>query len=504
MVGKAVVEIRDIPGANIVEETIDERDGAVQVVVRSMVDNADFIAINPKEYIDSGFYVKVESKAVSGSSLVVWQSVTTRIVPGNLVIKTTIDAAGDIVEEGREIVEGPPSLVTSITTSGGVYTKTFGEPINDLISWVVQQVKATQATLDSYEAEIPDLLPEEFRPGVPVTTHEETLIGDATAITLPLALGVLMERNAQIDFNTYRHTIRGRFDISLPQHITNREITTEFGGGRVDRVLTLDLNSALVLEFGLTVLSSEIRKIDDQVDGLAVRTTRTLVETTWPILESTHVDDTYGLVIDITKQVVDAGTTGGVSGGVYTEVKSIDKWKSITIASQLDVDSLPEDVQWFSGQSHSFVPELADAIIEYAEATCGCQEKFAAVLQANLNQYRGQVKTRITEQFYFGTPPDDITIDQFFPQSHTFGFAFAATCGCGSDDTARVTAIAPQFHIPDCLHDDLNLLVGSFTWSFPATSPAALPHGSYIMLAPHIERWRFGVFRRVLTEVLVP
>jgi hypothetical protein len=132
-------------------------------------------------------------------------------------------------------------------------------------------------------------------------------------------------------------------------------------------------------------------------------------------------------------------------------------------------------------------------------------DKFTATLQSNFNQYSGQVKTRVTEQFFNGPPPDDVTIIQFFPQSHHFGFAFASVCGCGSDSTARVVAIAPEFHIPLCLHEDLTLTIGlAFSWFFPATVPAVLPHGSYIMLAPHVERWRFGVFRRVLTEVLVP
>ncbi len=504
LVSWEVVESRPVPGNLIQEETIDDRDGAVQIVNRTMESTATFLAITQKEYNDSGFYVKEESKYIS--DLVCWHIQTKRKVPasGNDVIKTVIDADGDIVTETRTIVVGPPTLVTTITTAGGVYTKTFGEPITDIISWKVVQVKATQATLDSYEAEIPDLLPEEFRPEVPVTTHEETLIGDATSITLPMATGVLFEKKAQIDFNTYRHTIRGRTSISLPQTLTNKEITSEFGGGDVNRVLTLNLYNSLSLDEGLTVLSCNIRKIDDQPNGLSVKTTRQLNAASWPVLIGTHVDEKYGIAIGIERQTVDAGTEGGGSGGTIIEVQPHDKWKSIQITSTLDPDSLPEDVQWFGSMRDSFPPVLTDAVIDWASAFCGCSSSFAAILVANFSQYGGQVKTRITEQFYNGAPPDDTAIYQFFPQSHNFGYAWSSFCG-DSDGNCTTKSGAPEFNIPLCLHDDLSLSIGIYiSWTFAATTPAVLPSGTYIMRDIHVERWRFGVFRRVLTEVLVP
>ncbi len=508
LVSWEIVESRDIPGNAMPSSRLDE-DGIKVNVVKTMESAATIAAITSRETLVTGTWTKITSEYIS--DLVSWKVVETRAIPGNAITKTTIDADGDIVTETRTMVTGPPTLVTTITTAGGVYTKTFGEPLTELVSWQVVQVKATQNALDSYSAEIPDLLPEEFRPEVPVTTHEETLIGVATAITLPLATGVLMESKAQIDYNVYKHTIRGRTSISLPQTITNKEITSEFGGGDVNRVLTLNLYNTLSLDEGLTVLSCNIRKIDDQTNGLAVKTTRQLNAASWPVLIGTHVDEKYGIAIGLQRQTVDAGTEGGGSGNTIIEVRSHDKWKSIQITSTLDVDSLPEDVQWFASMQYSFPPELSDSIIDWAEASCNCSDSFSAVLIANMNQYSGIVKTRITEQFYNGTPPDDVSITQFFPQSHNFGFAWSWFCGCTADGAGSTKSGAPEFHIPLCLHDDLRLCIGntgctiySHLWEFPATSPAVLPHGDYIMLAPHVERWRFGVFRRVLTEVLVP
>ncbi len=418
------------------------------------------------------------------------------------------------------MVAGPPTLVTTITTAGGVYTKTFGEPLTELVSWQVVQVKATQNTLDSYSAEIPDLLPEEFRPQFPVTTHEETLIGIATAITLPLATGVLMESKAQIDYNVYKHTIRGRTSISLPQTITNKEITSEFGGGDVNRVLTLNLYNSLSLDEGLTVLSCNIRKIDDQANGLAVKTTRQLNAASWPQLFGVHVDEKYGLQVDITRQTVDPLTSFPAPPtdlGTIVEYRPHDKWKTIQITSTIDLDNLGDlNTQYPGSMIHSFPPELVvsdtEPVINWAEATCGCADSFASTLIANLNQYTGIVTTRITEDFV--TDPNATFpvagVTQFFPEAHVFGFAFASVCGCG--EGAVVRAISPEFHIPLCLHDVMTLCVGGgaacagapYSWTFAATSPAVLPHGSYITLGSRIERWRFGVFHRVFTEVLVP
>ncbi len=507
-VGKESVITRTVPGNPIPYTSVDE-DGKTKTGIRTLKDTT---LITTAETLLAGTWTKTNKEFLTtrltigeeASDLVSWEIVESRPIPGNDMVKTVIDSAGDIVTETRTMVAGPPTLVTTITTAGGVYTKTFGEPISDLVSWKVVQVKATQATLDSYEAEIPDLLPEEFRPEVPVTTHEETLIGNATAITLPLVLGVLFEKKAQIDFNTYRHTIRGRTSISLPQSITNKEITSEFGGGDVNRVLTLNLYNSLSLDEGLTVLSCNIRKIDDQANGLAVKTIRQLNAASWPILYGTHVDETYDLVVGIQRQTVDAGTTGGVLGdGTVVEVQPHDRWKSIQISSKFDADSLPEDVQWLDSTRYSFPPELSDAIINWAFAECGCSFSFSAAILANMNQYSGMVKARITEQFYSGSPPDDVTITQFFPQAHHFGFAWASTCG-STDADCHTKSGAPEFHIPLCLHDDLSLSVGVNVWNFAATSPAILPHGDYIMLAPHVERWRFGVFKRILTEILVP
>jgi hypothetical protein len=353
---------------------------------------------------------------------------------------------------------------------------------------------------DSYSISIVNLIPERLRAAIPIT--ETSIDAAGSPSTSPTLLtGELSRTESRLTEFTKRTRVQKLGTIVVPVTIVGQETSETYGGGILNVTLTLD-SVLMSPDEGLTTVSSTVT---DLGNGYFVKETRQLVDASWPILYGTHIDERYLIEIDIQKQTVDAGTTGGVLGdGTIVEVKPHDKWRSIQISSKLYVASLPGDTITYAGQRHSFPPELTDAVIDWAQGACGCSDSFSAILIANMKQYTGSVKTRMTEQFYNGVPPDDVTITQFFPETHNFGFAWASACG-DADGNCRTKSGAPNFHIPLCLHGALSLTIGAFiVFNFAATTPAVLPHGNYIMLPPHVERWRFGVFRRVLTEVLVP
>lgn len=426
-------------------------------------------------------------------------------LPGPYTCTTQVNEEEKVVTvcTRRNLVTNVPGATA--TEAGGIITETFSKQVDSVTS---EESTSTREWLDktSYEIEIPILIPEWARPQIPIITESHTLAGVASQPVL--AQRELRVREAQVNDLLYQRTVtKIRDDVVFPVTAVNEQTDERYGGAVLEERLTLD-EVEMTADEGLLVVDSKTTTLavynNPPPDGLFMKQTLLNPGTEWPQVHSTHVDERYLVEIDIEKKVLAAGTDGGVDmDGTIREVRSIDKWRSLQISSKLDVDSLPDDVTWIGGQNHSFPPELTDAIIEWAEATCGCSDSFSAVLQANMRQYTGPVKARYTEQFYNGAPPDDVTITQFFPQAHNFGFAWASACG-DSDGNCRTKSGAPLFHIPLCLHDDLSLSIGALVWTFDATSPATLPHETYIMLPPHVERWRFGVFRRVLTEVFVP
>lgn len=491
LVAQEIVESRSVPGNPIPYAKLDD-DGTEIDYVKTLKDQS---TINIGELISGGVWMQTTQESVS--DLVSWEVIRAEEVDGLTAPSAKVDSDYEIATTSRVLRD--TSLITpSATESGGVITTVDKEQLTSKVS---HQATTLKPWLDaaSFTRSIPDIIPEEFRAAV--TTTVESHIRAGTASMQALGTGEFEHSQRQVNKLLYEDRVTKIGDISFPVIVTGSENTESFGGGVLDVVMTLD-DDPLTDDTGLTVVSS---KVDPLGNGLYFKTTRQLQDATWPILYGTHIDPTYDIEIDIQKQTVAAGTTGGVLGdGTIVEVKPHDKWRSIQISSKFNSSTLPEDVQWFSGQQHSFPPELqAGAVIDWAEATCNCSDSFSAVLIANMNQYSGPVKTRITEQFYDGTPPDDVTITQFFPQAHNFGFAWASACGT-TDGNCRTKSGAPKFTIPLCLHDDLTLTIGAITFTFAATSPASLPHGSYIMLPPRVERRGFGVFRRILTEVLVP
>lgn len=563
LVAYEVVESRPLPGNAIQSDKIDE-DGMILSELRTLKAYSD---IFPGEVINGGQWIKTEDKYVSDQ--VSWEIVTFRNIPGNPIPGTKVEESGDTVDIVRTLKD-TTTIVTGETIAGTIWKKTYSREVSDLVSWeivealdlseavtvpsvkfndkgeeiavskqladgstitpsqsesggiittvergevsdlVSEKITTDKEWLDEavYEIKIADVIPEVFKAQIPTKTESHILSG--TASMPSLATHEFEHSQRQLTKLLYEERIVMLDAPSLPVVVYNYGFTEKFGGKTTTTTLTLDTHGSLTVDTGLMIISSEVK---DLGNGDDVKITEAGDEDGWYALSNTHVDEKFDLVVPFTKQVVIGGSTGGVSGGVYTEVKSIDVWRSLSIASRVDttgwtdegggVLKKPDDAVWFAGMTYSFPPELTDALIDWATASCSCSSSFSADLIANMQQYHGPVKTRITEQFYFGIPPDDVSIDQFFPQSHNFGYAWWSACGT-SDGTCRTKTGAPHFHIPLCLHGDLVLTIAAIVFTFPATTPSALPHGSYIMLPPHIERWRLGVFRRVLTEVLVP
>ncbi len=313
-------------------------------------------------------------------------------LPGPIFTKTVIDQNGDIMTETRQRVQAS-SITTTNVINAGVWTKTFQDPTdNDFVSEEVIQIRDTQNELDSFEVEVADIIPIEFKAALPVTTTEQTLIGDASLPTL--VTGDLMRREAQLDAYTYRLTIRGRPNLSYPVVIVNFETTEEYGGGILGVAMTLN-DSPMLPDEGLLVVSSEVKTLGA---GLFLKTTRILDDTSWPVLTEYDQDPEVQSLITTTYQVVDATAVvpPSVVNGVITRYKKIDKWRSLQI---VETYSLPADYEEQRFMAQTF-PSLWDFTTYNYSTACGAtgpiRHSFSTMVQARLAMSFSTSKETIT------------------------------------------------------------------------------------------------------------
>lgn len=296
------------------------------------------------------------------------------------------------------------------------------------------------------EVSIPEMIPKEFMGLAPKRISSVTSEGIAN-MNPALGFGEVMHREEQVDVFNKRVTTDSLAGVSLPAELIDQELTTQFGGGITDIIRTLD-GSPLTVDQGLRVVGSKVLNL---ANGLYLRETQRLINLTWAPIHGTHVDERYGIAVGITKQTVPEGTVGGVfPDGSYVEVRPRDIWKSISIASKLDPNTLPAPRTWETTANHSFPHELLAAQFIEAQAWNSNNYAFAMSLLTDIRQgYSGPCRALLTESFTLGPPTDQVAVTQFFPQRHTVGYAWAYW------NKSTVKAHSQTWVIPPTLHDTI-------------------------------------------------
>lgn len=360
--------------------------------------------------------------------------------------------------------------------------------------------------------EIPDLIPEVFRALLPTYEKRTTFTGIVTDPQI-LGTGELSRSETQNDVFNLTRTVRTRGGITYPQDVVLSRKTTEEYGGEITRLRGyLDVSEPAV-ESGYDVVSSEVKNLGNGTWFRQTEKLDTAIE--WPELIGTEVDPRTGIVIGIKRKVVPAGTTGGVGVDGYVDVKPIDKWRSIRISSKLDPATLPASTTWETTVEHRFPNTLLSLAWVWAAASAPFSYEFDMDLETEmLEGYAGPCRARVTESYSNGPPGAIITPTIFCPKGHTVGFAWAYAADpsseCGScvgitKARARTWSIPPSLHDAITIAGGVTLIGGTFTDTLPATSPTGLPAaGTLIVKACEVERWRFGIFLRRLTEIYVP
>jgi hypothetical protein len=378
------------------------------------------------------------------------------------VIKSTfIDGDGTAVTRTRELAQVASSGVNYSLVSGNL-VKTYFEQDTDLACWRIVETRPFFPQLRS-SISIRNLIPPEFLGLIPQFQRSEfvpgivndppTLVGDELAV-----------EEEQTDTVKKRVTTTNLGAPSLPITYQNQVLGgDQYGGEVLKRILTLnDVN--MTVDQGIGVVSSEVKRLGPT---LYIKMTEEWdTATAWPTLFGTEVDPKYGVVVGVTKKVVAAGTLGGIIAGAYTDVKPLDKWRSITIASKLDPSTLPAPVSWETVEEFTFPNVLLAARFIWAYASTDSNYDFdAALLVDMVHGSVGPKRAKITESFTLGPPTDSVAATVFQPQAHLVGFAWwyaNATSGVAKAQ-ARTFSIPPSIHGPIDLGIAVNVATGGST-----------------------------------------
>jgi|LULW01.1.fsa_nt_gb hypothetical protein len=149
---------------------------------------------------------------------------------------------------------------------------------------------------------------------------------------------------------------------------TGEETTTQLGGGMVsvDFGMVDEDSSA---DQGLYVLSSQVTPIGK---GDALKKTRTI--DSFPTLTEEVYDESVSQFVRVTKDVIAAGSeSGSATPGNITEIKPVDKWRSIKINTQYVTSPVGQTETFPIVDTYQYPPVLNSAefqfVYAYATAT---------------------------------------------------------------------------------------------------------------------------------------
>jgi len=113
--------------------------------------------------------------------------------------------------------------------------------------------------------------------------------------------------------------------IATPIILVGQEMTEEFGGGLLFVFRTLNVEGALVVDSGLTVTSSVVKRLGN---GYDIQETKQLISGGWPVLTSQVYDEEMQNWRYETEQIVDPATVIGYGTYYVESLKAVDKWRS--------------------------------------------------------------------------------------------------------------------------------------------------------------------------------
>jgi len=290
------------------------------------------------------------------------------------------------------------------------------------------------------------------------------------------------------------------------------EMTTFLGGGvaDIDVSLVADTSSA---DSGFNIIESRVVPLGD---GDAIKTTKTLSE--YPTLIESRYDASLDAMLTITKDVVAAGTAGSVAVGDITEVRPVDKWRSVRIRTQgagvEKTENLPgvfsfrfpavlNSIKWIGAWAYAISGDRLDWDQDVA-LVFDVTEPYTAAVDGRIIRVVTSSPTSVV-----GAYPPVV----FKPQSHTIGWVTGGWYASPSMVWAKTTARTWQTPLTISGGHSLTapfgggggVSVDSTSSGFvPPTPPTtAIPSG-WITIGVTSRRLRMGFYEVLVRQINSP
>lgn len=208
----------------------------------------------------------------------------------------------------------------------------------------------------------------------------------------PDALGSgLIASSVVQDHTDERKKVNAYLDVTqLPISVQGQQRIADFGGlvGVSTNTLTQEPAQAPA---GFGIVASETRPL-----GNGLVEIQTVSVTSFPIIQGVQIDSRYGVPFTYQKQIVPAGTSGGIApdGLSATEIEPKDQWHSWRTTTS--VGTLPADQVWY-GRKRENLPDVLIGL------TIVGTERLQAVPQWRVAP-DGPMKARFTRKFSLGPP----------------------------------------------------------------------------------------------------
>ena len=483
----------------LVSSTVEE-DGILLTETRLEKEAGAIAATTPREAVSGGTWTQVNSKAVS--DLLAFEVIQSRTLPGPAKLTYQVNNYGQIETTTTQYVDpAGASLTASATTTGGSITLKSA-------SMAVKKQTTIPDVFAGYEYSVrrDDAVPARYYVGQVISTESYTTAGQSS---MPTISGLQIAASEQdLTIFTKRVSTSYRATDVSGTTLTGHEVTTQWGGGVLtvtgqysQNILTVDQGWKVTESAVLALGGGGYEKVTKQLD----------TGTIWPPIVTYDIDPVTGIVIEVTKQVLDSTTinanSSGIIAGAYVEHQALDKWRTLRISSKVDTSSLASLKRtWYGTHAYQFPDVLLAVDLAWAYAYTQSDFSYESKILFRVKSMAIKQCPAKFVRTFLNSEPTEPSIYSFQPQEHTI-FHTAWKVNTAGKAWAGVTTA----QTPLAIHGAISLPPGfageaegsgsgePFTELTP-TSPADWPT-SFILVDQQTEQWRLGIW--VQTEIFV-